>query len=82
MFSTMTEDESKKWTGRVQSHNETLEVAEIIEITSASVDWRKKGAVNPITSQAQCASCWAFAMIAAVEGAHFIASGNLEKFSE
>jgi len=82
MFSTMTQDESNKMMGRVANSNETLEVEEINAIEAAEVDWRKKGAVNPVQNQGQCGSCWAFSSIAALEGAHFIKSKNLIKLSE
>ena len=56
------------------------------EVTDAqletSVDWRTKGAVNPIQDQGQCGSCWAFSSVAAMEGAHAIKTGTLLKLSE
>merc|ERR1712166_788617 len=82
MFSTMTDYEAKQYTGRLPSHNHTLEEEVVNEVTAAEVDWRKKGAVNPVQNQGQCGSCWAFSSIAAMEGAHFIHSAKLLKLSE
>jgi hypothetical protein len=48
----------------------------------ASVDWRTKGAVNPIKNQGQCGSCWAFSAVCAMEGHHQIATGNLVSLAE
>lgn len=49
---------------------------------STSVDWRTKGAVNPVQDQGQCGSCWAFSSTAAMEGEHFLKTGKLLKLSE
>ncbi|XP_068664674.1 vignain-like [Aristolochia californica] len=48
----------------------------------ASVDWRKKGAVNPVKDQGQCGSCWAFSTVAAVEGINAIKAKELVSLSE
>ena len=47
-----------------------------------SIDWVAKGAVNAVQDQGQCGSCWAFSAVAAMEGAHFVKSGELLKLSE
>jgi len=47
-----------------------------------SFDWRAKGAVNPVKDQKQCGSCWAFATVASIEGAGFVANKKLLSLSE
>lgn len=46
-------------------------------------DWRNYGAVTEVQDQGfVCASCWAFASIASIEGQYFLETGILKKFSE
>jgi len=49
---------------------------------AGSVDWRKKGVVNPVKDQQSCGSCWAFSAIGSLESAYAIKTGKLVSLSE
>ena len=52
------------------------------ETNADSVNWVTAGAVTKVKDQGQCGSCWSFSTTGAMEGAHYIASGELLSFSE
>jgi len=50
--------------------------------TPDALDWRLFGAVTPVKDQASCGSCWSFGTVGTLEGAHFLKTGDLVRFSQ
>jgi len=60
----------------------TVDNKDAIKHIPESLDWRHTHMVNPVKNQGHCGSCWAFAIVAAIENSVAINSGVLLQLSE
>jgi C1A family cysteine protease len=84
-FSTWTDFEFNKMVGSKSKglkEQKTAVEAAIPTDLPESLDWRAKGAVNPVQNQgASCSSSWVFSGITAIEGRMKVKNGKLESYS-
>ena len=81
-FSDWTHEEYRSLLGLREGLQQENVVVFNAENTPESVNWVEAGAVTGVKDQGQCGSCWAFSSTGSIEGAHFVATGELLSFSE
>ena len=81
-FSTLTPHEMKKVLGKKPASIAQTATKLPTDNIANEIDWRQKGALQPVQDQGFCGSCWSFSSVAAMEAAHFIKTGELLKLSE
>ena len=83
-FSDWTDAEYKSILGHVRGERSVRAAPTLLDtsMNADTVNWVDAGAVTPVKDQGQCGSCWSFSATGSLEGAHFVATGELLSFSE